>query len=462
MNYFKYFIVKGITLISIIGSAQNDSVLKFSLAAAQNYAIDNFYMSKNAELDIESAKKVVKETTAIGLPQISGGVDYTYIPEVPEASFGGSNYLFSSLPGNQPITSNDINDGSIGIGFIPMDPIPLGVEHNVTYNIMLTQLLFNGEYIVGLQASKTYKQLSEEAYEKTSIELKEMVAGTYYSILILEKNKTLLNESLQNLQSIYFEIKKSGEFGMVESTEVDQIGINVSRTENTLKSIERQIELMHKMFRYQLGLNPEDQIELTENIDQLVSANLINITQIDSFRLDSNIDYRMLETQERISELSLKREKSTYLPSLSAFYKYEDKLEKATLDFSMKHMIGVSLSVPIFNSGAKNARVSQARIELEKNQLIKEQKSHLIEMEAEQARFDYINALEAYTNEENNFNLSSRVLENTIAKHEHGMASSMDLTLANNQFLDAQVSLSAAILNLLNAKTTLDKTCNKL
>ena len=83
-------------------------------------------------------------------------------------------------------------------------------------------------------------------------------------------------------------------------------------------------------------------------------------------------------------------------------------------------------------------------------------------MEAEQARFDYFNAMEAYTNEENNFKLSTRVLDNTIAKHEQGMVSSMDLTLANNQFLDAQVSLSTAILNLLNAKITLDKAYNKL
>jgi outer membrane protein len=462
MKLIKNLTIAALLVTPVLVQAQNDSVLKFSLVEAQNYAIENFYVSKNAELDIESARKVVQETTAIGLPQISGGMDYTYTPVVPEVSFGGTNYLYSSVPGGQTITSDDINNGNVGIGYTPMDPVPLGVKNNLTYNLMLTQLLFSGEYIVGLKASKTYKQLSEEMYEKTAIEIKDMVANSYYSILILNKNKTLLNETLDNLHSIYFETKKSSDLGLIESTEADQISINVTRTENTLSNIERQIELMTKLLKFQLGLSPEVNIELAETIDQLITANLINVAEMDTFNLEANIDFRMLSTQEKINELSLSREKSTYLPTLSAFYKYEDKLEKATLDFTMKHMIGVSLSVPIFNSGAKSARVSQAKIALEKSQLEKEQKTYSIEMDAEQAKYDYMSTLETYTNEENNFKLSSKVLNNTMAKHDQGMVTSMDLTLANNQYLDAQMSLSSAILNLLNAKIALDKAYNKL
>ncbi|MBN1115692.1 MAG: TolC family protein [Bacteroidales bacterium] len=452
-----------LSLFSVTLFSQSDSVFSFSLVEAQNFASDNFYMSKNAQLDVESAKKQVLETTAIGLPQVSGGVDYTYIPEVPEVVFGGYNYIFSTLPNDHVITAADLNNpNSVGLGFIPGEPVALGVEHNVSYNVMVNQLLFSGEYIVGLQASKTFKQLSEEAYEKTLIEVKDMVSGSYYSILILEKNKELLGESLENLKDLYNEAKKTTEVGLMESTDADQLLVNVTRTENSLKSIDRQIEFMYNMFKYQLGLPVETEIQLTEDIDDLILRNLIPATDLYEFKLDNHIDYKMLDTQEKINSLSLNREKSTYLPTISAFYKYEDKMEKAALDFTMKHMVGVSLSVPIFSSGMKTARVSKARIELEKIHLKKEQESEKIKMMAEQAQFDYLSALDTYQNEKSNFTLSEKIFNNTTIKYSNGMVSSMDLTLANNQFLQAQLSLSGAILELMNAKTKLDKAYSKL
>jgi outer membrane protein len=143
------------------------------------------------------------------------------------------------------VTGADLNNPDrAGIGFEPGEPVKLGVENDVSYNLLLTQLLFSGEYIVGLQASKTYRQLTEESYEKTNIELKEMVAGTYFSIVILEKNAELLKGTVDNLSNIYNDTKKSSELGLIEVTEADQIAINVKRTSNQLRAVERQVEFM--------------------------------------------------------------------------------------------------------------------------------------------------------------------------------------------------------------------------
>jgi outer membrane protein len=443
--------------------AQSDTTLSLSLLDAQTYAINHYYLSKNAEKDIEAAKKRVWETTAIGLPQISGGIDYTYVPEVPEATFGGNMFLYGNMGDDDIVTGADLNNPDrAGIGFEPGEPVKLGVENDVSYNLLLTQLLFSGEYIVGLQASKTYRQLTEESYEKTNIELKEMVAGTYFSIVILEKNAELLKGTVDNLSNIYNDTKKSSELGLIEVTEADQIAINVKRTSNQLRAVERQVEFMYKMLKYQLGLSMNSEVILTEDIDGLIDANLITLDNLYTFNLEDNIDFRLLSTQEKLNQLSLRREKSLYLPSLSAFYQYNDRLERADFDFTMRHMVGVSMSIPIFNSGMKNAKVSQARIELEKSQLQKDQEAQALFMVADQARFDYLNAMETYQNEIDNFELSTRILENTTAKYTQGMVSSMDLTLANNQFLEAQLTISTAILDLLNAKIALDKAFNKL
>lgn len=454
-------IVLMISSSSTFLKAQGDSTQTFSLEEAQAYAINNFYMTKNAELDIEKAQKYMREVTAIGLPQVSAGADYSYIPEIPTGSFPAT-ILENDLPeNNDPVTGNDIHQ-NLRIGYAEGPEIRFGVEHNITYNVMLTQLIFSGEYIVGLQASKTYMQLSRETYEKTVIELKQLIANTYYTILILEENEKLLSETTQNLQGIYEETRKTADLGLLESTEADQILINVKRTDNQLKQVQRQLEFMKRMLRYQMGMEVTGEINLSDNIDELIDKNVIDEANLYIFDLDEHIDYKLLTTQEKLNLLNLKREKSLYYPTLSGFYRYEDKFEKADFDFTMRHMLGVTLSVPIWESGAKNNRVGQAKIELEKSQIMKEQEAERLIMEAEQAKYDYITALERFYNERENFALSEKVLKNTTEKYKQGMVSSMDLTLTNNQYIEAQITISETALQLLNAKVVLDKAYSKL
>ncbi|MBN2348366.1 MAG: TolC family protein [Bacteroidales bacterium] len=449
-----------VMLIPVNGFSQQDSVSRLSLIQAQNIAVENFYLTVNAKMDILAAKKKIKETTAIGLPQVNGGVDYTYTPEIPTANFGAI-FLDNSLPETSDfVTGQDIHN-NLALGYTD-NIIQLGVKQNISYNVMLTQLIFSGEYIVGLQASRTYLKLSEEAYEKATIELKQLVANSYYTILVLDENKKLLSEAVSNLEAVYEETRKIAGQGMIESTEADQIEISVKRLDNQLKSVERQFEFMVKMLKYQLGLSIDAGLELTDNLNQLVDINILGLNNLPDFNLNDHIDFKLLNTQEELNLLSLKREKSTYLPSLSGFYKYEDKFKKADFDFTMRHMIGVSMSVPIFSSGSKSAKVGQARIELEKSQLQKTQEAERLTMEAMQARFDYQNALEKFNNEKANYELSERIFKNTSIKFKEGMVSSMDLTLANNQLIEAQLSYSQAILELLNNKVELDKAYSKL
>ena len=456
------FLSFAIILIYDIGlKAQGDSTQSFSLTEAQDYAINNFYMTKNAELDIEKAQKFMREVTAIGLPQISAGADYTYIPEIPTGSFPAT-ILENDLPfTDDPVSGNNIHN-NLRIGYEDGPKIRFGVEHNITYNIMLTQLIFSGEYIVGLQASKTYMQMSKETYEKTTIELKQLIANTYYTILILLENQQLLKETTDNLNNIYEETKKTAEQGLMESIDADQILINVKRTENQLKYVERQLEFMNRMLRYQMGMEVSGNLHLTDSLDDLIDNNIIDEANMYIFDLEEHIDYKLLSTQEKLNLLNLKREKSMYYPTLSGFYRYEDKLEKADFDFTMRHMIGVTLSVPIWESGAKNNRVGQAKIELEKSQIMKDQEAERLIMEADQAKFDYMTALERFYNERENFELSERVLKNTTEKYKQGMVSSLDLTLTNNQYIEAQITISETALQLLNAKVVLDKAYSKL
>jgi outer membrane protein len=438
--------ITGIMLLLAAGTslihAQADSVIRFNLKEAQDYAIENFYISKNADLDKETARLRVWETTAMGLPQVSVSANYQYIPgEIPTFDF--------QIPGMDTL------------GFDFGEPSAIAVKNSITYGATVSQLIFSGEYIVGLQAAKVYRASTEEASARTEIELKQSVADSYFGLLILHQNRKILEETLNNLKENLQEVKASYEVGLLEDTEVDQIDLVVKRTENSLSSVGRQIEFMTRMFKYQIGLDPSIDIIRTDNLDELVAYNLVN-TDDYSFILEDNIEYRMLSTNEKLMYLLMKREKSRYLPTVAGFYQYQDKTQKADFDFTINHIIGINLNVPITTSGSQAARVSQARIEYEKAQNTREQEMNRLMMTAEQALFDYQTALEKYNNEKLNFELSEKVFNHTDARYKEGLISSLELTLINNQYLQAQLSYSLAIQELLSSKVMLDKAFNKL
>lgn len=426
------FIALGLAMVSTIGiKAQGDSSLSFSLQAAQNYAIENYFVSKNAELDIEAAQKKIWETTAIGLPQISASGDY-------------QRYLDDSLP-------------SFDLGFGPME---LFARDNVSFGANVSQLIFSGEYIVGLQASKVYKLLSEENYEKVKIDLRESVAGLYYTILILNENKRVITETLDNLYMNLDHSRKTYDVGLIEDIDVDQLDLTVKRTENDLSSIDNQLETMHRMLKYQMGIPADTEISLADDLTDLLTENIISDSTY-SFVLEDHIDYKMLNTQEELQELTLNREKSLLLPTVSGFYNYTG-VTNTTAFTPPQHLVGVSASWTLFQSGMRSAKISQAKIALEQAQNVKTQESERLILSAQQAKFDYQTALAKYYNEEINFDLSKRVFDKTTARYKEGFVSSLDLSIVNNQYLGAQLSFALTIQELLTAKVALDKAYSKL
>jgi len=341
------------------------------------------------------------------------------------------------------------------------NPSPIAPKSTFNYGLTVSQLIFSGEYIVGLQATKVYKNLSLENYENTKIEMREAVAGTYYALLILEKNIKVLKETLSNLELMFEQTKKYLEQGLLEDNDADQLEITLKRTQNSLRMVENQSEYLSKMFKYQLGLEAETQIELMDSINVLVETHII-IPTVYQFNLEDNITYQMLTTQEDLQNLSLKREKSTFLPSIAGFYQYNDKSEKAALDFTINHILGLNVSIPIVSSGMRMSKVGQAKIQLDKAQNMKEQEAQRLYLTSEQSLFDYNTALQNYYNERDNFELSERVFQKASVRFREGLISSLDVSTINNQYLQAQLSYASAIQSLLTKKVALDKAFNKL
>jgi outer membrane protein TolC len=343
------------------------------------------------------------------------------------------------------------------------EPVKLGVKNSATYSVTVSQLIFSGEYIVGLQASRTYLQISKINEEKQKIDLKSNVIKSYLSALILEKNKAILDSNMSNVKSLMEETEKLVEAGFAESTDLDQLRLNYNTIQNSLKSLQRQVELSYMLFKIQLGMDLNKELVLKDGISKLRTQILKeDESDVEDFDVEDNINYKLAKNQQEISELNLKRAKSKFLPQVSGFYRYSDKTNKPAFDFTINHTLGINISVPIFSSFQKNAVVQQRKIELKKAKNDKQLLEENLRSQLSRAQLNYNNALEKTQTARQNVELSRKIFSNTSKKYKEGMASSLELTQTNNNYLQAQSDYFNALNELFNAKVELEKILNEL
>ena len=437
--------ILSVLLIHSLSYAQEGDKTRFTLSEAQQYALEHHLNVQNAHLEYEEARKQVQEVTAIGLPQMSAGVDYKYYTEIPKSV----------------INASELNPAG------PQDPIAVefGVNNNAAANFTVNQLLFDGTFIVGLQAASTYKMLKEQGVRMTEIQVKDLVAKSYYNALIAEANMEIFEENVEKLEEQLEELQKQHEAGFIEEIEVDQLDLIVSDARQRRENIKRQITVAYQLLNFQMGRPIDSELELTEDLRTIYENYDEDALLQSEVVMGNHIDYQMLETQEKIQELSIKKNKASRLPSINASYQLGQLSFANPLDINnniwyRNQFIGLNISMPIFTSTMNASKVAQEKIILDRIQNNKRMLEDNLRIEVSVSRTRYIDALEQFRTEEKNMAISKKIFDITTEKQKNGLASSMDVTISNNQYLEVQGKYIQALYNILDAKATLDKALN--
>jgi len=430
-------------LIFTIGFSQ-EKPQHFSLEEAITFGLQNNRIAKNATRDIAIAKKRKWETTAIGLPQVSAEIGY-------------KNWM------KQQISLIDINGDGIE------DELVFGTKQTMNATATVSQLLFDGSYLVGLQAAKVYLKISENAKIKTDLEIRKTIINAYgnvlltqESILILEKNKTVLEKNI-------FESTQIFKNGLGEEETVEQLQITLSGVENSLKKTLRLQKVGYQMLNITLGLDLNNNTILTDNLNNLATQN-INLNLLNSEgNTQENIDYKIANNNKRAKELLLKLQKTKALPTLSAFLNAGYAGNNNQFEFLTKEqrwfgssLFGVNMSIPIFSSGKRSAITQQAKLNLEKatDDLTQTEQQLLLQISSAKSNYQY--AIEDLENKMRNLKLAERIAHKNQVKFTEGLASSFELRQAQVQLYTAQQNYLQAMLTIINEKTNLETILNKV
>ncbi|MEE1961795.1 TolC family protein [Allomuricauda taeanensis] len=440
------------TLISLflllpwLGSAQ-DTIHSFNMDEAIAYALEHNYSAINASRDIEDAQKQKWETIATGLPQISGAVSYQNqlkqpVSQIPAEFFGG-----------EPGTYQEV---------------VFGQAQSMSATATLRQKIFDGSYIVGVQATKTFLDYSQNNKEKTELEVRKSVVEAYGNVLLAQESVQISERNKATLEKNLYETKRIFENGLGDEESVDQLQITLSSVDNQLKNAKRLEKITLQMLNLILGIPIDAPTVLTENLDDLTQKQ-IDLGLLDTeFNIENNIDYKLALNLNEQRALELKLAKSYALPTLNAFVNYGGNSFSNDFNFLSSgqqwfgsSILGVDLNIPIFSSLGRSATTQRAKIALEKAKTQFTETQAQIRLQLESAKSDYILSIEQYGTSKENLELAERIEKKNQIKYEEGLATSFDLRQAQTQLYSTQQEYLQSMVDVINKKVELETILNQ-
>ena len=430
-------------VFTLLAKAQESQkqTFTFSLQQAIEYAVQKNYQAINAGRDIEIAKQKRWETTAMGLPQISGNINYQ---------------------NNFKLATNIIDLGGVPTA------LTFGTKHSANSGLTLSQLLFDGSYIVALQASKTYLAFYQNYKKKTDTDVKEMIINSYGSVLLANENALILQKNKTILEKTLFDTNETFKNGLIEEENVEQLKITLSSVNSNLNYIIRLKEISLKMLKINLGINIDDELTVTDKLDDLAKSNMDFALSTPEFEAENNINYIIANNFVEQRNLELKLQKSKALPSLSAAANFGYSSFSETFSFLNSNQkyynysnLGINLNVPIFSSLGRSAKTQQAKIALEQAKTQLTQAEQQLKLQFQNAKSDYEFSIEQYKSSKENLKLAERIENKQQIKFKEGLSSSFDFTEAQRQLYSSQQSFLQTMVDVINKKASLEKILSK-
>jgi len=440
-------LLSGMALKGFSQTAAPDSQrYNFTIQDCINYAYEHQDSVVNANLDVKSAGYRVKETIGQGLPQIHGTASFQDYLKIPTTLLPGEFF-------GQPAGT-----------FIP---VKFGVKYQSNLSVTASQILFDPDYLVGLQARNTYRELYDRSLTRSKIATAISVTKAYYQVLVAVEQLRILQADIDQLKQQVDETVARNKQGFVEKIDVDRITVQynslVTKKENTV----RTLGLGYQLLKFQIGMPVDNVLLLKDRLEDVqLDANASDATA-DTSVYRNRIEYSLLETQSKLYQYDVKRKKGQFLPKLTANAGYTASYQDNAFG-TLYHnnfpsaYIGLTLNVPIFTGFQHVNQLRQSEITLLKSRNDMFAAKNALNLEVKKARITYLNGLQTLNDQKRNRALAEEVLRISKIKYQQGVGSSLEVIQAQTALQDADNSYIQGLYDALVSRVDLDKAYGRI
>jgi outer membrane protein len=439
---------------------------QFSLQQAVDYGMKNAVQVKNALLDIKIQQQTNREVTAAALPQVNGNITGTHYFNIPVTSL--PNFISPATyqvlideavkNGNgQPITKPADGFGNIAAQF--------GVPWTMGAGIDFSQILFDGQVFVGLQARSTAMDLATKSAALTTEQIKANIQKVYYQLVVGQKQLGSIESNIERFEKLLHDTKEIYKNGFAEKLDVDKVQVQLNNLNTEKIKIQNQLTAGNAGLKVLINLPQKDMLVLTDSLtDDDVKADILD----SAYNYNDRKEIQVLTAAAKLNGYNVKRYQLSRIPTIAAFASYSKNAQRNQFDFFGKgdwfttSLIGVKMSVPIFDGFARRAKIENAKLALQKSNNTLEMAKQNMEYEVFTIRDKMKTAILTLDNQKQNIKLAEEVFNSTKKKYEQGLGSNQEIYNAQTELKVAQNNYYSALYDAITAKIDYLKATGKL
>ena len=295
------------------------------------------------------------------------------------------------------------------------------------------------------------------SYALQQLSIEKNVTSQFYDVYQKQKDLNISRDEYNNQKQNYDIIKNKVEAGLLAKEELYQAEVNLANSESTVYSKEISFENAKDNFKLLLGMS------LDEDIAILFDNNIptVDVNDAVKYALDQRMEIRQKQITLEQDVFSIIRTKaeSEFKGDLSV------RVGMDALAGKVKNMydkptdneeVGVTLTIPIFDWGAKKAKVKSSQLAMESDEISLEEQKKEIVIDVRQICRNLPTLIRQIEIKKKSIENAERTYEINLEKYRNGNLTGMDLQQFQNQLTTAKQDYTSAIISykieLLNLK----------
>lgn len=442
------------------------AVHSMSVQQAVEYARKNNVQVKNALLDLQIQQQTNRQITSAAYPQLNGQLGTTYYPNIPVQVF--PNFIAMATYGvlEQEGVKNGSGQPIKSPGDFGFVQAAFGTKWNASGGVSLSQILFDGQVFVGLQAREASIQYQQKNIELTEENIKVNVYKVYYQLVVSKTQMAQIDANIVRAEKLLSDTKALHDNGFAEQLSVDRSQVQLANLETEKLKLQRSIDNGYTGLKFLIGMPVNDALTLTDTLSDTDIRK--GILEASEYQYSNRKEYQSLEVAQSLNAYNVKRYRYAYLPSVNLSSSYAKNAFRDKFNFFGRGdwytawNIGLNINVPIFDGFSRAANVRKAELELQKTNNQLENLKLSIDNDVVQARNRFKAAITTLDYQQKNMQLAEQVYDQTKKKYESGLASNTDITNTQTDLTGAQTNYVSALYDAVIAKIDFLKATGQL
>lgn len=427
-------------LLLIFFHQKNQAQEIWTLEMCLQKAMTQNLQVKTLQNNAQQIQEKIKEVKGGLMPQISAEYNYAYNPNIPP----------TFLPGfivGQPQQEN--------VAAV------LGLKQTQYFRVQASLQLFNPQLLIALKVAKVATQLSELQISKAKEDIAYNISATYYNLLTLYQQMELLKTNIKSFETTIRTTETLQKNDLAKKSDVNRLILQKKNLENQLLNIAVTENTLLNVLRVLTNTNEN----VVFGIDKNVGESVENFVEMDSTQIYKRLDFQLLDRQMMLKDLEKKTIYSQFMPNLTAigaynsyaYYKDFNPIERADNKSFPVSLVGLSLTIPVYDGGQKMSKLRQNKIEMANLTIQKQQQTTQIKSELDNAKKKYATSLVSLQLQTDNINLAKTTLNETKTNYQNGLVSINDIINAENDLQKTQIDYLTALVNVRIAVLDLKK-----